>query len=298
MDAHRPDLVVRIGRLALSRNLLSYLDGDVSQVLIDRDGVRLDPRRAVSEMLVADPAATCAAICAGLEEAVRRDGTAWLRDWQAAEATARRAIHRRIDGDRTPSEPRTARDVADAVPAGGWLVAASSMPVRDLDRAMRPRSGVRVVGNRGASGIDGFVSTALGVAVGAGAPTVALAGDLSLLHDSNGFLLLDEPVDATIVVVNNDGGGIFHHLPQARFDASFERLFGTPHGRDIEKLAAFHGLWYERIDRADALPSAVRASVADGGVRIIEVRTDRREQAELQRELRAEVADALDGASS
>lgn len=287
-DAHRPDLVVRIGRVALSRHLLSFLDAQVPQVLVDRDGARLDPRRAVSEVVVGYPAE----VCGTLAEEVDRDPGGWLDDWREAEAAARRAVDRRLDADGTPSEPRTARDVAAAVPDGGWLVAASSMPVRDLDRAMRPRGGLRVVGNRGASGIDGFVSTALGVALGSGAPTVALAGDLSMLHDSNGFLLLDEPADVTFVVVNNDGGGIFHHLPQAGLEA-FERLFGTPHGRDLEKLAAFHSLWYERIDRARDLEPAVRASVSDGGVRLIEVRTDRGAQVELHRALRAAVADAL-----
>ena len=287
-DDHRPDLVIRIGRVALSRNLLAWLGPDVPQVLIDRDGVWLDPSRAVGDLIASDPAATCEAVAGLLDGGT----TAWLEGWQRAESAARQAVDRRLDADHAPSEPRTARDAATAIPDGGWMVAASSMPVRDLDRAMHPRTGLRVVGNRGASGIDGFVSTALGVAIAADGPVVALAGDLSLLHDSNGFLLLDEQVDLTLVVVNNDGGGIFHHLPQAGFD-SFERLFGTPHGRDLEKLAAFHSLWYERIDRAADLAPAIRASTEDGGIRMIEVRTDRRAQVDLHRELRAAVADAL-----
>lgn len=287
-DGHRPDLVLRIGRVALSRNLLALLDADVPQVLIDRDGAWLDPRRAVEELVTADPGDTCQLLATRVD----RGGGPWLAAWRAAESAARTAIDRRLDADHAPSEPRTARDTAAAVPDGGWLVTASSMPVRDLDRAMRPRTGLRVVGNRGASGIDGFVSSAFGVSLAGDGPVVALAGDLSVLHDSNGFLVLEESVDLTLVVVNNDGGGIFHHLPQASFD-SFERLFGTPHGRDLEKLAAFHRLWYERIDRAADLVPAIRASTQDGGIRLIEVRTDRREQAALHAELRGQVAAAL-----
>jgi 2-succinyl-5-enolpyruvyl-6-hydroxy-3-cyclohexene-1-carboxylate synthase len=185
------------------------------------------------------------------------------------------AIDAVLDADDAVSEPRVARDLGAWLPDGSALVVASSMPVRDLDQFLAPRDGLRVLANRGASGIDGFVSTALGVALARGSrgtegdhlglvggPTVALAGDLSLLHDANGFLLSPgaESLDAVFVVVDNDGGGIFHFLPQARFPGSFERLFGTPHGRDLAALATFHHLGYEPVGaREDLLPAVERA---------------------------------------
>ena len=115
---------------------------------------------------------------------------------------------------------------------------------------------------------------------------VALTGDLSLLHDANGFLLdaATERLDATIVVVNNDGGGIFSFLPQARYPGVFERLFATPHGRDLATLAAFHGLAHERIDQPEALAERVRRPVP--GLRLLEVRTDRRDNAAVRRTAR------------
>ena len=135
------------------------------------------------------------------------------------------------------------------------------MPVRDLDLVMEPRSDITVFANRGVSGaIDGFVSTALGIAVARpGRPTVALCGDLSLLHDSNGFLVgTGEQPDVTFVVINNDGGGIFSLLHQAGAvpNAAFERLFGTPHGARIDALAAAYNVEYRLVATTAELTEA------------------------------------------
>jgi 2-succinyl-5-enolpyruvyl-6-hydroxy-3-cyclohexene-1-carboxylate synthase len=181
-----------------------------------------------------------------------------------------------------------ARDVADAVPEGAILVAASSMPIRDLDLTMRPSS-IEVLSNRGASGIDGFVSTAFGVAAGSGRPVVALGGDLAMLHDSNGFLA--EPrADVVFVVVNNDGGGIFSFLPQVRQDDVFERLFGTPHGRSFALLASFHGVRYELLTDVS---SQVGRALDEGGVWMLEAVTDRRANPSVHRSLTEHVASVV-----
>jgi 2-succinyl-5-enolpyruvyl-6-hydroxy-3-cyclohexene-1-carboxylate synthase len=283
-EDHRPDLVIRLGRVAVSKPLARFLHSDVRQALIDPDRWWLDPGRATSWILGAEPGALLGSID------VSRPSSAWNDAWIEAEGAARGALDRYLDSLDDLNEPRLARDLVAELPSGSDLVAASSMPIRDLDSFMDKREGVTLFGNRGASGIDGFVSTALGIASGREAATFALAGDLSMLHDGNG--LLDgrrRSVDCTFVVLNNDGGGIFSFLPQANFPDNFERLFGTPHGVDFERVAALHDLGYTRIERAVELPNAL----AGGGVRIVEARTDRERNVEVHRGAWAAVADAL-----
>jgi len=207
----------------------------------------------------------------------------WLEELLEIQRAVTASVNAFLDDMTAPSEPRVARDTARAVPPGGSLVVASSMPVRDLSVFMDP-SDITVHANRGASGIDGFVSTALGVAIGRGAPTVALAGDLSMLHDANGLLLAERP-DCTFVVVDNDGGGIFSFLPQANHPETFEQVFGTPHGRDFADLARFHGIPHRSVSDPADLMGAIRASLEAGGVSIVSVRTDRADNVEVHREL-------------
>ena len=291
---HRPDLVLRIGRQGVSAAVARLLADAMPQVLVDPGGRWLDPDRTVSQILVADPSLTAHALMRHLPAAASSD---WLAAWQQADTKVRARIDQLLDGQREMTEPRVARDVTAAVPTGGTLVVSSSMPIRDVDRFMAPRRGLRVLANRGASGIDGVVSTMLGVALGSSAgPVVGLIGDLALLHDSAGFNLRAgaDQVDLTLVVVNNDGGGIFSFLPQAAFPEHFERVFGTPHGRDMARLAAFHSVPYTRADDPGALSGIVRANVAGGGLRMIEVRTDRRRNVEMHRRLRTAAHDVLE----
>lgn len=291
--AHRPDLVLRIGRAGLSPTVARWLTADVPQLLLDADGSWNDPDRALAELLAVDVADTCRRLAATVTPA---DDGGWLASWRRAEEVARTALDEVLDARPEPTDPCTARDVVAALPDGATLVAASSMPIRDLDRYAAPRHGVRMLANRGASGIDGHVSTVLGVALGAPGPVVALTGDLSLLHDANGFLLRPaaDNLEATFVVVDNDGGGIFHFLPQAGFPASFERVFATPHGRDLADLARLHHLGYTAVERADELPAALTGALEAGGIRLVHVRTDRHANVDLQRELTAAVHRALD----
>jgi 2-succinyl-5-enolpyruvyl-6-hydroxy-3-cyclohexene-1-carboxylate synthase len=173
--------------------------------------------------------------------------------------------------------------------------------VRDLDQQMGARGGLSVLANRGASGIDGLVSCAMGAALAhqaaGGGPAVALLGDLALLHDSPGLAIgPDEPrPDLCLVVVNNDGGGIFSQLEQAAFAGPFERIFGTPHGTDIERLAGASGVPYARICAARELPGALAPGP---GLRLVEVRTDRAAGAALRAQLSRAAAAAVRDAVS
>jgi 2-succinyl-5-enolpyruvyl-6-hydroxy-3-cyclohexene-1-carboxylate synthase len=153
--------------------------------------------------------------------------------------------------------------------------------------------------NRGANGIDGTIATAIGIALGAGSPTVALLGDIAFLHDSTALIGLESRgLDLTLVVIDNDGGGIFSFLPQASLlDAPrFEQLFGTPHGVKVEELAAVHGIASLIVEDPDLIGRSVRSTVDSGGVWLVVVRTDRAANAAVHAELNAAVAAALDAA--
>src|SRR6266542_588625 len=234
---HRPDLVVRVGAGPTSKALAGWLDESVPQLVVDPEGGWLDPGRAAGGRLVADPSALLGAVAAALgqDAGAAGAGAKWLDRWRAADALARRAIDELLDGMEEPFEGRVARDLVAALPAGATLLVGSSMPVRDVDAFAAPREGLRLLANRGASGIDGLVATTLGAAAAGEGPTAALLGDLAFLHDATSVLgAARRPRGAALVVCDNDGGGIFSVLPQAGLPARyFEPLFATPHGLDL-----------------------------------------------------------------
>ncbi|MDQ3897869.1 MAG: thiamine pyrophosphate-dependent enzyme, partial [Actinomycetota bacterium] len=272
----RPDVVLRLGAPLTGKVATAWLDPSVRQILVDPDGAWLDPQRASAERMAADPTA--------LLDSVARLGPArsqsfWMASWLRAEAAARRDLDRLLDSWAEPFEGRVARDLVVGLPDGATLVVGSSMPVRDVESFARPRPGLRFLSNRGVNGIDGFVSTVLGVAASApGGPVVALCGDLTFLHDAGGLLgAARRGGAATFVVLDNDGGGIFNFLPQAKagLKAHFETLFGTPQGVDLAELAAVHGVACEHVTKADDLVPAVERAMSAGGVRLVVVATDR-----------------------
>jgi 2-succinyl-5-enolpyruvyl-6-hydroxy-3-cyclohexene-1-carboxylate synthase len=278
---HRPDVVVVVRRVGLSRALLGWL-ATVPHIVVSPDGGRWDPTRSAEAVI------DCS-IEALAHITIEPADPSWSAAWLDASARVSDAIDATLDSSPVLSEPQVARDVAALVPAGSTLVVSSSMPIRDLDLVMRPRSDIHIFANRGVSGIDGFVSTAQGIALGrrSAGPTFALCGDLSLLHDINGLMPgPDARPDITYVVINNDGGGIFSLLPQGSSvnPAAFERLFGTPHGMSLERVAAAYDVSHTLVSTADELAAALSSY---GGVRMIEVRTNRADNAALHESLRA-----------
>lgn len=288
---HVPEIVLRFGALGISKSLAAFAARAERHILIDPDGRWLDADRSVTDIVQADVGYTLAGIT---DEVTPATGTGWLESWREADAIAQDVFGSVLS--REISEPAVARTVVDALPDGAVLVVGASMPFRDIEWFTTPRAGINFYGNRGANGIDGFVSTTLGIARATldtdhyvARPTVGLCGDLTLLHDANGFLL-DERPHATFVVLNNDGGGIFSILPQAKLPDHFEKLFGTPHGRNLERLAEFQGLGYEHITSLNALRAAL---ARPGGTRLLEVKTDREANVAIHHALNAQVAEAL-----
>lgn len=297
VSAHTPELVVSVGRPNLSRQILAFLRRAERHVVVTAGAVG-DPAASLANAF-SDPARTATDVVAavappaGLDlDAPRR--TDWTEGWTRAESAARAALDAVLDGDEALSEPRLARDLAAHLSAGSLLFAGSSMPIRDLDATMRARCGLRLVGNRGVSGIDGTVSTAIGAALAhqseGGGHAYALLGDLAVLHDQNGLIIgPGEPrPDLAVVVVNNDGGGIFSGLEQAGHP-DFERVFGTPHGVSMERVAAVADLPYTRLEWATDLPKALLGE----GLRVIEVCTKRPDSAALRRRIQSAVDAAL-----
>jgi 2-succinyl-5-enolpyruvyl-6-hydroxy-3-cyclohexene-1-carboxylate synthase len=237
--AHRPELVLQLGAPATSKALNAWLAG-VPHVLVDPDAAWLDPSHAAAHQVRADATPLLDALAAALTSPPADES--WLRAWLDAESAVRVAIDKELDADDTACEARIARDLARTVEPGGALMVASSLPVRALEWVMEPRNDLTVFANRGANGIDGFVSTALGIARARG-PVVALCGDLCFLHDVNGLLAARSDTPATFVVVDNGGGGIFSYLPQAEQlpAAEFERLFATPQAVDVAAVARLYG---------------------------------------------------------
>lgn len=289
VDAYRPDAVLVVGRPTLHRSATAVLR---------RPDVRVEVVAPTARW--ADQTRTASAVHRAVPRPVARRApdadTGWLDSWLAADAAVSTELDRLLDDTTsagtalggTAPEPAVARDLYAALPAGSLLVAGSSMPVRDLCAAV-PRTGVTVLANRGTAGIDGTVSTAIGAALAwqrdGGGPAFALMGDLTFLHDAGGLLVgpYDPRPDLTIVVVDNDGGGIFGLLEQggALGDAGYERVFGTPTGADLAALCGASATPHTRVSSAKEVVAAALDPRA--GLQVVQVRTDRTAARELAR---------------
>ena len=292
-----PDLIVRIGGTPTSKALLQFLERQqAAPLIVIAESQWPDPSLLAEEMVRADPAATCAQLAKIIPANANRDGE-WLARWIDADRITRNALDQYSCTLGEAFEGAALSDVAAALPDGATLFVSSSMPVRDLDAfAGGDKRNLRVLSNRGANGIDGVVSAALGAAAAmqSNEPLVLVIGDLALYHDMNGLLASKvHGIDATIVVLNNDGGGIFSFLPQAEHPEHFEKLFGTPHGLDFEPVAAVYHAAYQRAHDSQSLRRCVRDGISRRGLQMIEVKTERKRNVELHREAWKSVASAL-----
>ena len=269
-----PELVIRFGDMPTSKALRRWLGSldQAAQLVVDPVGTWNDPTRTAGLSLRADPAVLAIGLATRLDE---EQETPFASKWRLANESAAAAIRAELSRfGGAPTEPGACMSLGAALRDGDVVFCASSMPIRDAESFL-PASerDVLFLSNRGANGIDGTVSSAIGAAVATGSPAWLVIGDLALHHDSNGLeLLRHAPAPVRIVCLNNDGGGIFEFLPQASqvTREEFEAVFGTPLGLDLSKLAALHGIEHRRIEGLDEL-----AGVGASGHILIEVPVDR-----------------------
>lgn len=293
-----PDLIIRVGRTPTSRALEAALAswGSATHIVVD-DGTHRKDHQGLADHYLRAPASRVLDRLAGAggEGEDGRPGPPsssrlrWARRWTEIEAASWEAVAASA-GD-ADNEGAYAAAAIRALPPGATLFVSSSMPVRDVDAYGRPRArGLQVLGNRGASGIDGVVSSALGCAAGGAGPVVALLGDLAFYHDMNGLLAArDRELNVVFVLVDNDGGGIFHMLPIRDFEPVFTPYFATPHGLDFRHAARMYGLPFTDAASPPELEEAVAAAVGRRGAEVIRVRTDRERNRSSHRLVQAEV---------
>lgn len=289
-DALTPDLVVRFGDLPTCKPLRQWLaeaDG-VEQIVVDPRHGWNEPTRKASTLVRSQAAALAAGLAARLE---RRPDDSWRAAWLEADAVAATAIDAELASAEL-TEPAVHAILGALYGDGELVYTASSMPIRDQEAFLAPSpADVRFLSNRGANGIDGLVSSGIGAAAASGRPTWIVTGDLGLYHDMNGLAILrDVEAPVRIVVLQNDGGGIFEFLPQADqvTRAEFEAIFGTPVGIDLERVAALYALDHHRVGSAGDLRDAATSAGT-----LIEVPVDRRANVEVHRRIAAAAAAAV-----
>jgi 2-succinyl-5-enolpyruvyl-6-hydroxy-3-cyclohexene-1-carboxylate synthase len=292
-----PDLVLRFGEMPTSKPLRAWLTASgASEIVVDPSGGWNEPSNRAAAILRADPTELASGWAARLEKEPRPAPQAWI----AAEAAAQAALDGELSGadldagsgEAAISEPALHRALGAAHGDGDLVYTASSMPIRDQEAFLGAEDAdVLFLANRGANGIDGLVSSGIGAAHASGRPTTIVSGDLGLLHDIGGLAALgDVSTPVRIVVIDNDGGGIFHFLPQqqALGCEEFEALLGTPRGVDAGKAAALFDLPHRRLESLDDLPAALAA-----GTGLIEIKVDRQANVESHRLLARAVAAAI-----
>ncbi len=280
-ESMKPDVVLRFGGGLTPKGPQAWLDASgAKQFHFTDDGFQFDPLHRATSVLP-------------LAKALHFDGPSrsdYRERWLQAQTQALEVLKRQPN---EMNEPLIAREFVAACADGTQLFLSSSMPIRDVDAFATSGKELRVFTNRGVNGIDGVTSTALGVAAGTGKPTALLIGDVALLHDLSAWLVARRhSISMTIVVVNNDGGGIFHFLPIADRTPHFEALFGTPHGVDLAHVAALAGAKLHRPVDMNDFNRAMRDGLG-GGLHLIEVKTERRSNVDVHRALFAKLSEAV-----
>lgn len=290
----QPQVVLRFGTLPASKVVNSWLaSSGAKQIVITTTPTLADPDQLCALHIVGEIDELCAELASDrTNEQNKRDDFSWLDLWDSAESSAQKSINAALADEPGLSEPGVARALYGLLPEASNLVVSSSMPIRDVEWFAAPRTGLRVHANRGANGIDGVVSTAVGIALATRQPTTLLIGDIALLHDVNGLIgLVSREIDLRIVVIDNNGGGIFSFLPQAQTLelTKFEKIFGTPHGVNLKMVAQAHQINTHEV----ANMSDFAEVLSQRGPWLARVVTDRQENVKVHERINQMVASNL-----
>jgi len=287
-DLLRPDLVIRIGASPTSAALQKFLfhHAGVRHLVVDAAGRWKGHAAIETDYLRADAADTCVRLA---ELVDRSAGETWSSLWRDAGASALETLAAVDPG----LEAGAARQIFATLPPSSRVFVSNSMPIRDVDGFAAPEEKpLTVFANRGASGIDGIVSSAFGVASAGTGPVVCLTGDLAFFHDQNGLLWSREGAPVVFVLVDNDGGGIFHMLPVSEHEPYFTRLFAAPHGLDFAHVARLHGIAFQDVS-SETLVGALETARLSGETTILRIRTERAGEQRARAAAAAAVARAV-----
>ena len=268
-----PQVIVRFGQVPTSKWLNAYLDkiSPLVRLHIRENGVWADDSQRTTHFWQMNETAVCTTLTIRLKN--HQPDPAWPQTVQATEQATWDALQAQLS--QHWFDGAAVATLLDHLPEDANLLIGNSLPVRHLDQYGRfqPKT-LHIFGNRGASGIDGNIATGLGVAQATGRPTFIVVGDVTALHDLNSLLLASQTPNATIVVINNNGGGIFRRLPISQHEPPFTERFLTPHGRTFEHAAAMFGLDYRRAESREQFEQAVETAVTHPAPRLIELLTD------------------------
>jgi 2-succinyl-5-enolpyruvyl-6-hydroxy-3-cyclohexene-1-carboxylate synthase len=283
-EALQPEVVLRFGATPTSRTLMQYLQRHptAQHILVDGGSGWRDPTSLMAQVLHVDARLLCRALASPAPAAPSNE---WSATWRRLDRGARQALELYAARLSEPFEGAVFTELARVLPDVATVYVGNSMPVRDMDTFL-PGSNRnwRLLSNRGANGIDGVVSSALGASAAGSGPVVLVIGDISFYHDLNGLLAARRhALDLLVVLINNDGGGIFSFLPQADQPEHFESLFGTPHGLDFRPFVEGYGGRFVGVSEWSEFAPAVRNGLSRGGLQVVEVRTDRQRNVELHR---------------
>ncbi|HYB91140.1 MAG TPA: 2-succinyl-5-enolpyruvyl-6-hydroxy-3-cyclohexene-1-carboxylic-acid synthase [Candidatus Binataceae bacterium] len=295
-EAHQLDAIFQIGDPPVSKPLAQFMAASRRfHLMVAEPGTWPDPLHVATDVAAVTAAEFCDALAAALGGSAR--ASSWLDAWLGASAKVRAALDEALAAETSMFEPKVITETIRLIPDGALVHAGNSMPVRDMDTFVgrAPRDLV-LEGNRGASGIDGVLSTALGAAAARMDPTVLILGDLSCLHDIGGLQIAARyPIHLLVIVINNDGGGIFSFLPQAGLGDPFETFFGTPHGLGFEKASALGRARYAQASSWAGFEAVVSSALREPGLHLLEIRSERNRNFKTHRRVIEAALDRLRG---
>jgi 2-succinyl-5-enolpyruvyl-6-hydroxy-3-cyclohexene-1-carboxylate synthase len=295
---YAPELIIRFGAMPTSKAYLLWLEQHVQcQQIVVGNGDNSDPTHGLTQFVHADATIFCEQISdyLNLNALPGWQDKQWQSSFERAEAIAADTIDSFLKSVDVLFEGKVYAELGKWLPDDVCIYVASSMPIRDLDTFLQPQQRLSVLANRGANGIDGMVSSALGAAWRSEQPVILICGDLAFYHDLNGLMAAKQfQINLTIILLNNDGGGIFELLPISNFEPPFEQYFATPHGLDFAPVVTAYGCSHALVRDWQHFQQLVLASLTQPGTQVIEIQSDRKRDKRLRQHLWQSAIERID----